>query len=109
MDSDQTVSPIPDGRIWETLKKHKDKLILIISAEDLRLGGLRANGNKSNGMMITRAISWERTCRDIAWELDYNPEFHELSGIAHIFVLFPNDGAVYRTNIISEPRPAICN
>ena len=101
----KTVSPVLDGKIWETLKKHKGKLILIISAKELRRGSVRVDESKSNGMMITRAISWERTCHDIAWELDHSLEFHELGGLAHIFVLFPNDGAVYRSYKISDTPP----
>lgn len=101
----KTVSPVLDGEIWEALKMHKEKLILIISAEELRRGSVRGDGSKRNGMLITRAISWERTCRDIAWELDHSLEFHELGGLAHIFVLFPNDGAVYRSYKINGDTP----
>ncbi len=104
----KTVAPIPDGAIWKVLSGYKEKLVVVISAEDLRQGGMRRNGEKCNGMMISRAISWERTCRDVMWELEYNPEFQELSQLAHIFVLFPNDGVIYRS-LMREEKSPLCN
>ena len=43
----KTVAPIPDGAIWKVLAGYKDKLVVVISAEDLRQGGIRRNGENA--------------------------------------------------------------
>jgi len=68
----------------ERLTPVKDRCFLMLSAEALR----------SEGALISRRVSWERTATDLVWQLRNNPKFSYLAGIPDILVVFAEDGAV---------------
>jgi hypothetical protein len=78
-------SPVAQGALWDNLRKeHADRLIVVTSADDLRL----------TEVQISRELSWERTAQDLFWELVHNPCINALSYCAHVAVLFGEAGAV---------------
>lgn len=77
--------PVAQGKLWDHLVKNfADKLITIVSVNDLR----------SKEVQISRELSWERTAQDVAHELVNNPAVNALSKCAHVIVLFKMAGAV---------------
>lgn len=96
--------PLADEDLWNSIRK-KDKLIVIIRANDLREKGLR----------ISRSLSWERTAYDFLNEInniqtklnksDISPEkkkdlekIRQLSCCKNLIVRFGVDGAILYQN-----------
>ncbi len=78
--------PIACGALWDYLLEHfADRLIVVMSANDLR----------RTEVQISRELSWERTSRDLYWELTHNPKVNSLSQCAHIIVSFDTAGAFH--------------
>ncbi|MGC9336437.1 MAG: RyR domain-containing protein [Anaerolineae bacterium] len=83
--------PVARGTLWRNvLNQHREKLIVITTAQDLR----------TTAIQISKKISWERTAQDVAWELTYNPTVNALTQAAYLVVSFGCAGAVLlaRTN-----------
>lgn len=70
----------------------KDHLILLISANSIRLQEAR----------VSQAISWERTALDLVAELRTNPALQPLLACRHLVVVFRNEGALLVTDASSE-------
>ena len=76
--------PVVQGKLWDhLLQNHADRLIVIITADDLRRSQVH----------ISRQVSWERTAQDLMWELLYNPHINEITQCAHIIISFDMAGA----------------
>jgi hypothetical protein len=74
------------GALWtELYEKWADRLVVIVSARDLRLSEVQ----------ISSELSWERTAQDVAWELVYNPRVNAISRCAHVIVSFNAAGAMW--------------
>ena len=85
--------PVIQGDLWGHLSKfYADKLILVVSAEDLRRGEV----------LISRGSSWEKTVQDLVWEIESNPVLKALHSCAHLIVTFRSEGAF----ILSKPGTA---
>ena len=85
-------SPIAQGPLWEhLLKNHADRLVVILTANDLRL----------TEVQISQGLSWERTAQDVAWELVHNPHVNSLARCAFVVLSFGTEGAV----LLSRPDP----
>jgi len=85
-------SPIAQGPLWDhLLKNHADRLVVILSANDLRL----------TEVQISQGLSWERTAQDVAWELVHNPHVNSLARCAFVVISFGTEGAV----LLSRPDP----
>ena len=85
-------SPIAQGPLWEhLLKNHADRLVVILTANDLRL----------TEVQISQGLSWERTAQDVAWELVHNPRVNSLARSAFVVLSFGTEGAV----LLSRPDP----
>lgn len=83
-------SPIAQGPLWEhLLKNHTDRLVVILTANDLRL----------TEVQISQGLSWERTAQDVAWELVHNPRVNSLARSAFVVISFGTEGAV----LLSRP------
>jgi hypothetical protein len=77
--------PLAEGALWERLhKSHRDRLVVVVSANDLRAEGLK----------ISRRLSWERTATDFVWQIASNPRLLELADCASLVVRFGIDGAI---------------
>jgi hypothetical protein len=85
-----------DTKFWLDISSEKrfgGRIVVIVTAEDLRLGG----------MHISRGLSWERTLIDLYTEIGAiwgNPNLDKRSpfqGCAHVIVSFATSGAVLFT------------
>jgi hypothetical protein len=75
-----------DGALWQEILKHfTDRLIVIVSADDLRRTDIR----------IGRGLSWEAVAEDVSAELQGNPIAIPLTKARHIIVVFGSDGAFW--------------
>lgn len=78
--------PLATGKLWDHVHhKHFEKLVLVISAEDLRAGGVN----------ISRCLSWEKTALDFVWQMANNPSMLPLSNCANLVVRFGLEGAIH--------------
>jgi hypothetical protein len=78
--------PLAAGPLWEALRKsHAERLVVVISADDLR----------AIGVQISRRLSWERTAKEFVWQLASNPALSALANCRHLVVRFGVDGAIY--------------
>lgn len=81
--------PLFEGDLWEKIKKRDpEKLILIVSANDLR----------QSGNFISHRLSWERTVSDFLWQLKNNNELKPLAAARHLLVRFGIEGILYYQN-----------
>ena len=91
--------PVTQDLLWSQLqnlgrvsdKKNsgtRDKLILVLSARDLR----------RQQVMISQGRSWEQAVIDVLTELDVNPIFYEVQKCAHLIIKFDLDGALLISN-----------
>lgn len=88
--------PLGSGKLWDVVrlgpvrrdtgKKDPKKLVVVISAEDLR----------AEGVELSKGLSWEKTCEDFVLNLRANGKLATLVTCAHLVVLFGCDGAIYR-------------
>jgi hypothetical protein len=77
--------PLAGGLLFEKLRKrHGGRLVLVLSADDLRREGVK----------ISRRLSWERTATDFVWQMASNPALLPLNGCAAVVVRFGVDGAI---------------
>jgi hypothetical protein len=69
--------------VWDELLELKERLLIILNADDLRMSGL----------MISRGISWDATALDVVAMLRGGElkQFHD----SHVIIRFGLDGAMY--------------
>ncbi|MBE9572186.1 MAG: AAA family ATPase [Proteobacteria bacterium] len=78
--------PLAAGDLWDKVRKdHSEKSVVIISADDLRAGGVN----------ICRCLSWERTAKDFIWQMASNPDLLPLVYSANLVVRFGLEGAIH--------------
>jgi len=78
---------LAEGRLWDQVTRGcRDRLIVVISANDLRMEGVN----------ISRHLSWERTVTDLVWQMSSHPCLKRFADISHLVVRFGIDGALYR-------------
>lgn len=93
----KTSMPLADGSLWERIKgeQWRDKVVLIVTVEQLRNEGLRVAGG----------LSWETTVSDIVRELESNPDLRPLTTCRHLIITIGGDAALW---VYSEPNQAVC-
>jgi hypothetical protein len=99
----------PFSAYWDILlERFKGRVVVVVTAEDLRLAGMR----------ISRGISWERTLTDLfervreLWACDPGQTAGPLCRCAHLVVSFGTSGAAIftgpkgklRARLIYDPR-----
>lgn len=85
--------PVARGDLWGELSaRHKDRLVCLVSADDLRRGQATIN----------RGLSWERTIDDIRMALASDPVLSGLRACRHLVVTLSRDGALW----IDDPSDA---
>ncbi|MEM9365308.1 MAG: hypothetical protein AAGD07_04870 [Planctomycetota bacterium] len=82
------------------MAKYRDKLITVVSANDLRTGSFG----------ISQGLSWERTVEDTVAALNAEPYVSQLAGCGHFLVTFSSDGVLWvrkssREQVAREARP----
>jgi len=79
-------SQLACGRLWDAVTEHHaDNHVVIVSAADLR---------QVPGVDISRSLSWERTAKDFAFQIQRSKELASLRGCPYLVVLFETDGAI---------------
>jgi len=77
--------PLARGPLWEEIqKRHADRLVVVLSADDLR----------QEGVKLSRRLSWERTAKDFVWQMASNPALMTLNNCSYLIVRFGMDGAI---------------
>lgn len=84
--------PLARGKLWLNLMREswRERLIVIVSADQLRGEGLRVAGG----------LSWETTVDDIVKELDSNRTLRPLKSCRHLIVTMRSDAALW----LERPR-----
>jgi hypothetical protein len=79
--------PLASGDLWDKLRSEpwRERLITIVSADQLRSEGLRVAGG----------LSWESSVDDIVDELATNHALRHLELCRHLIVTFRNDAALW--------------
>lgn len=83
--------------LWKhVLKNHIENTIVIINADDFR----------SQGVNISRGLSWEKTALDFVWQINNNPNLNFLSNCHYLIIPFGLEGAIYykKTGETSQSR-----
>jgi hypothetical protein len=88
--------PLATGRLWKEITKetYVNRLILIISANDLR----------EEGVNISRKLSWERTIIDFLTKISTYKNYAELEKCPHILVRFGLEGVIYYHKTVKRGR-----
>lgn len=81
----KTESPDLDGALWQTLSKHRQQLVVVIPARELRRGDAR----------ISSGLSWEATLQDLYRELTSGALRELTAGCAHLVVAFDTEAALW--------------
>lgn len=88
--------PVCRGDLWLKLRQdYSDKLVLIVSARNLRL----------SDVMISTGQSWERTIQDLLTELKTNPTLADIVKCKNLLITFGTEGVLWLTNP-GEERPS---
>jgi hypothetical protein len=86
--------PLFKGDLWNhVLKYHKNRLILIINAEDLRKHDI--NTDKSTNINISRSLSWEKTALEFLWEMKHSKKLAQIKDLPNLIVRFKVEGAIH--------------
>lgn len=95
--------PLGTGDIWDAVRRgpyaaggsqDPEKLIVVVSADDLR----------AEGIELYHGLSWEKTCEDFVEKLGSNGQLNTLATCANLLVLFGCDGVIYhRGREMEEP------
>lgn len=83
-------APVCMGDLWNHLMKgqNPDRLIVIVSADDLR----RSEASVSLG------LSWEKSVQELLSDLTFHVKFKEITKARHVIVNFGHDGALWIDN-----------
>lgn len=91
----QVTGSAGEGDLWnDSVERFGDRLVLIVSAENLRRRDIR----------IGRGLSWETTAEDVSSELHGNPLMKPLLAARHLIVTFGSDGACWLDNRAASNR-----
>ncbi|AKB43424.1 RyR domain-containing protein [Methanosarcina vacuolata] len=78
--------PLLKGKLWEKIsEKYHENLIVIINANDLR---------KTAGIHLSKSLSWDRTAKDLVFELQRSDALNSLRQCPYLVVSFGTDGAI---------------
>ena len=83
----KTASPIMEGDLWKLVTQpvYRSKLVVIVSAQDLR---------KSEAQ-ISERLSWEETIANITLEVGAGGELAPLIECRHLIIAFESDGGLW--------------
>lgn len=77
--------PLAEGALWNQVVNRKGEWALVITANDLRV---------CSNVQVSKGVSWERTAKEMVFQLKRNQSLHELSLAPYIIILFGMDGAL---------------
>jgi hypothetical protein len=90
--------PVCQGDLWHRLTKERERLIVVVSAQELRQESVR----------LGSGLSWERTVEELHEALHSSPVLQKLaSGSRHLIVTLSADGALWLDNAGTHPRATL--
>jgi hypothetical protein len=90
--------PLCSGKLWESIREeHKEKLVIVLSANDLR----------EQGVNISRRLSWERTAQDFLWQILNNEDIIQLKECSNLIVRMGTESAIHYQNNNGDPKATI--
>lgn len=91
--------PVAQGDLWfELTERYADRLVCVISADDLR----------QECVSLSVGLSWERTIDEMRAIIGQNPALGSLRKCAHLIVRFRTDGALWiDRSKADEPRATL--
>jgi hypothetical protein len=90
--------PLYNGKLWDSVSKnHKEKLVVVVSVNDLR----------EQGVNISRRISWERTAQDFLWQILNNEDIVQLKECSNLIVRLGIEGAIHYQYNDDNPKATI--
>lgn len=81
----KSVAPLAAGELWEALSEHRERLIVILSADQLR----------QSASWIPADLSWEATLDGLLCGLRPGGALADLRECRHLVVSFESEGAVW--------------
>jgi len=81
----KTELPDYDGAFWKKLKTHREKLVVVLTAAQLRKGDVR----------ISKGLSWEATLLDLHRELNTGSLQPLAKDCAHLVISFETEAALW--------------
>jgi hypothetical protein len=82
----KSAAPLGTGQLWAHLSaRHRDRLVAIVSAQDLRQLPAR----------LSKGLSWEETLGNLLIELEPKGVLHSLTHCRHLIVSFEAEGAIW--------------
>jgi hypothetical protein len=82
-------SPVAYSELWyELIEKYSQKLLAIVSADELR----------TDGAKIGKGFSWEQTIEETLESIYTLPQFQKLTACRHLLINFSMDGAIWISN-----------
>jgi len=82
----ETARPLAPSPLFDHLRQwHTGRLVLVVAADDLRAAGVS----------VSRRLSWERTARDLVWEMQNNSDLRLLAGLPDVVIRFGVEGAIH--------------
>ncbi len=77
--------PLLEGALWNRVRQgDPERLVIVVNADHLRAFGVN----------ISRRLSWERTAKDLLWQMACNPALTELANARHLVVRLGLEGAL---------------
>lgn len=90
--------PLFEGPLWKyVIKKHGQKLVLILNAEDLRKLGIN----------ISRSLSWEKTALEFLWEMNHNENLKAIKNLSNVIVRFKLEGVIHYNGQNRSVKPKL--
>jgi hypothetical protein len=77
--------PVCRGPLWQALQPYRDRLIIVVSASELR----------HETALISSGLSWERTIEDVVVSIHSDPVLSNLKNCRHLIVAFSAEGALW--------------
>jgi hypothetical protein len=82
----KTSAPLATGQLWEMLTaKHRDRLVVVVSASELRKSSAR----------VPEGLSWEQTLERLLRELGHGGTLADLARCRHLVVSFGSEGGLW--------------
>ena len=81
----KTAHPLAEGKLWQTLVPYSDKLVVIVSAAELR---------KSTAQ-VSSGLSWEETLESVCRAIEPRGALAGLARCRHLVITFDSDGALW--------------
>ena len=77
--------PLLEGSLWKRVRQgDPERLVIVVNADHLRAFGVN----------ISRRLSWERTAKDIVWQMACNPALTELANARHLVIRLGLEGVL---------------